>query len=73
MEMEFGQSGRMAVQFNLREALQAIATSQVDDLLVQFFGSWLPVWDDLLPAYPDDLAQADAETVARALQSSYTS
>jgi diadenosine tetraphosphate (Ap4A) HIT family hydrolase len=39
----------------------------------QLFGSWLPVWDDLLPEYPGDVAQADAETVARALQSSYHS
>jgi hypothetical protein len=37
----------------------------------QLFGSWLPVWDDLLPEYPDDLAQRDAETVARTLQQSY--
>jgi hypothetical protein len=37
----------------------------------QLFGSWLPVWDDLLPEYPDDLAQRDAETVARTLQHSY--
>ena len=39
----------------------------------QLYGSWLPVWDDLLPEYPDDLAQRDAETVARALQVSYAS
>ncbi len=38
----------------------------------QMFGSWLPVWDDLLPEYPEDLAQADAETVGRALQASYS-
>jgi diadenosine tetraphosphate (Ap4A) HIT family hydrolase len=38
----------------------------------QLYGSWLPVWDDLLPAYPEDLAQADAESVARALQDSYS-
>lgn len=37
----------------------------------QFFGSWLPVWDDLLPEYPDDVAQADAEAVAAALAVSY--
>ena len=37
----------------------------------QFYGSWLPVWDDLLPEYPDDLAQADAELVVRALEASY--
>ena len=37
----------------------------------QLFGSWLPVWDDLLPTYPDDLAQRDAEAVARALAESY--
>jgi hypothetical protein len=29
------------------------------------------VWDDLLPEYPDDLAQRDAETVAAALTESY--
>lgn len=38
----------------------------------QLYGSWLPVWDDLLPAYPQDLAQADAEVVAAALEDSYS-
>jgi diadenosine tetraphosphate (Ap4A) HIT family hydrolase len=38
----------------------------------QLYGSWLPVWDDLLPEYPDDLAQQDAEAVARALTGSYS-
>ncbi|MEU4164751.1 hypothetical protein [Actinoplanes sp. NPDC026670] len=33
----------------------------------QFFGSWLPVWDDLLPEYPADVADADAALVADAL------
>jgi diadenosine tetraphosphate (Ap4A) HIT family hydrolase len=37
----------------------------------QLYGSWLVVWDDLLPEYPDDLAQQDAETVADALVASY--
>lgn len=37
----------------------------------QLYGSWLPVWDDLLPAYPENLAQLDAESVARALENSY--
>ncbi|MEV4539646.1 hypothetical protein AB0J82_38315 [Asanoa sp. NPDC049518] len=37
----------------------------------QLFGSWLPVWDDLLPAYPADVAEADAATVAAALAASY--
>jgi diadenosine tetraphosphate (Ap4A) HIT family hydrolase len=37
----------------------------------QFYGSWLPVWDDLLPEYPADVAQADAEAVAAALRASY--
>jgi len=37
----------------------------------QLYGSWLPVWDDLLPEYPDDLAQRDAEAVALALTESY--
>lgn len=37
----------------------------------QLLGSWLPVWDDLLPEYPDDVAQADAEAVARALADGY--
>ncbi len=37
----------------------------------QFFGSWLPVWDDLLPVYPDDVADADAATVADALVASF--
>lgn len=37
----------------------------------QFFGSWLPVWDDLLPEYPADVAEADAEIVAEALLASH--
>ncbi|CUR54909.1 conserved hypothetical protein [metagenome] len=37
----------------------------------QLYGSWLPVWDDLLPEYPADVALADAESVADALVSSY--
>lgn len=39
--------------------------------LTQLRGSWLVVWDDLLPEYPDDVAQADAEEVAQALVNSY--
>jgi hypothetical protein len=37
----------------------------------QLYGSWLVVWDDLLPEYPDDVAAADADTVADALVDSY--
>jgi hypothetical protein len=37
----------------------------------QLYGSWLVVWDDLLPEYPEDVAGADAVTVARALAASY--
>ncbi|SCE64193.1 HIT family protein [Micromonospora mirobrigensis] len=37
----------------------------------QFFGSWLPVWDDLLPEYPADVAEADAAIVADALVASH--
>jgi diadenosine tetraphosphate (Ap4A) HIT family hydrolase len=37
----------------------------------QLLGSWLMVWDDLLPEYPEDLAEADALTVADALATSY--
>ncbi|HET6815798.1 MAG TPA: hypothetical protein VFH66_01020 [Mycobacteriales bacterium] len=37
----------------------------------QLYGSWLVVWDDLLPEYPDDLAERDARTVADALAASY--
>jgi hypothetical protein len=37
----------------------------------QLFGSWLPVWDDLLPEYPADAADADAAAVADALVASY--
>lgn len=35
------------------------------------FGSWLVVWDDLLPEYPADVAAADAALVADALVASY--
>lgn len=37
----------------------------------QLYGSWLVVWDDLLPEYPDDIADADASDVAEALVRSY--
>jgi diadenosine tetraphosphate (Ap4A) HIT family hydrolase len=37
----------------------------------QLYGSWMVVWDDLLPEYPEDVAAADAETVAGALTRSY--
>jgi diadenosine tetraphosphate (Ap4A) HIT family hydrolase len=37
----------------------------------QLRGSWMPVWDDLLPEYPADLADADAAIVVDALIASY--
>ncbi|MGA5298708.1 hypothetical protein ACPCHT_02195 [Nucisporomicrobium flavum] len=37
----------------------------------QLYGSWLVVWDDLLPEYPADVADADAATVAGALIGSH--
>jgi diadenosine tetraphosphate (Ap4A) HIT family hydrolase len=37
----------------------------------QLYGSWLVVWDDLLPEYPAELADADAAKVAEALIASY--
>lgn len=37
----------------------------------QLYGSWLVVWDDLLPEYPEDVAEDDAGSVAAALESSY--
>lgn len=37
----------------------------------QLYGSWLVVWDDLLPEYPEDLAGADADAVVTALMQSY--
>jgi hypothetical protein len=37
----------------------------------QILGSWVVVWDDLLPPYPDDIAAADAALVAEALVASY--
>ena len=33
----------------------------------QLYGSWLVVWDDLLPEYPAEVADADAAAVADAL------
>lgn len=39
---------------------------------VQMLGSWLVVWDDLLPEYPADLAEVDAMKVANALAVSYS-
>lgn len=37
----------------------------------QLLGSWMVVWDDLLPEYPADVADADAAIVADALVGSY--
>ncbi|THA76790.1 hypothetical protein [Streptomyces sp. A0592] len=37
----------------------------------QLYGSWMVVWDDLLPEYPADVAEADAALVADALVASY--
>jgi diadenosine tetraphosphate (Ap4A) HIT family hydrolase len=37
----------------------------------QLYGSWLVVWDDLLPEYPAAFADADAALVADALVASY--
>lgn len=37
----------------------------------QLYGSWLVVWDDLLPEYPAAVADADAAAVADALAESY--
>jgi diadenosine tetraphosphate (Ap4A) HIT family hydrolase len=37
----------------------------------QLYGSWMVVWDDLLPEYPADVAEADATIVANALIASY--
>jgi hypothetical protein len=36
----------------------------------QMLGSWLVVWDDLLPEYPADVADQDAAIVADALMAS---
>jgi hypothetical protein len=36
----------------------------------QLYGSWMVVWDDLLPEYPADVADADAAIVAAAMVSS---
>ena len=37
----------------------------------QLYGSWLVVWDDLLPEYPEDIAETDAAIVVDALIASY--
>jgi diadenosine tetraphosphate (Ap4A) HIT family hydrolase len=37
----------------------------------QLYGSWMAVWDDLLPEYPADVSEADAAIVAEALIASY--
>ncbi len=37
----------------------------------QLYGSWMVVWDDLMPEYPADVADADAARVADALVASY--
>jgi hypothetical protein len=36
----------------------------------QLLGSWLVVWDDLLPEYPAEVAEADAAIVADSLAAS---
>src|SRR5258708_21732102 len=37
----------------------------------QLYGSWLVVWDDLLPEYPAEVAGTDAAIVADMLVASY--
>jgi diadenosine tetraphosphate (Ap4A) HIT family hydrolase len=37
----------------------------------QLVGSWLVIWDDLLPEYPTAVSAHDAVTVAEALAGSY--
>jgi hypothetical protein len=37
----------------------------------QLYGSWMVIWDDLLPEYPAGVAEADAAIVAGALVASY--
>ena len=37
----------------------------------QMLGSWLVIWDDLLPEYPPDVADRDAAVVADALVASF--
>jgi diadenosine tetraphosphate (Ap4A) HIT family hydrolase len=37
----------------------------------QLMGSWLVVWDDLLPEYPSDVAERDAAVVADGLVTSF--
>jgi diadenosine tetraphosphate (Ap4A) HIT family hydrolase len=37
----------------------------------QLYGSWMVIWDDLLPEYPTEVAEADAARVADALIASY--
>jgi hypothetical protein len=37
----------------------------------QLYGSWMVVWDDLLPEYPADVADADAAIVADSLVASH--
>ncbi|MEO6502965.1 MAG: hypothetical protein ABIQ09_13770 [Jatrophihabitantaceae bacterium] len=37
----------------------------------QLYGSWMTIWDDLLPEYPADVSEADAAIVAEALIASY--
>ena len=37
----------------------------------QLYGSWMVVWDDLLPEYPSDLADADAAAVVTDLIRSF--
>jgi len=38
---------------------------------LQLRGSWVIAWDDLLPEYPDAVADADAAVVADALVASF--
>ena len=37
----------------------------------QLYGSWMVVWDDLLPEYPSDVAEVDAATVSTDLIRSF--
>jgi hypothetical protein len=37
----------------------------------QLYGSWMVIWDDLLPEYPEEVAETDASHVVEALIDSY--
>jgi hypothetical protein len=55
----------------LAAELGVLTTHIARHVQAQLYGSWMVIWDDLLPEYPAGVSDADAAVVAEALAASY--